>query len=58
MSPYVRKTARPARGYRGDGWVGFALDGLTEILRIANAIGNAAAQRSAMNQKARGPKAP
>ena len=29
-----------------------------EILRIANAIGNAAAQSSAMNQNARGPNAP
>jgi hypothetical protein len=29
-----------------------------EILRIANAIGNAAAQSSAMNQSARGPNAP
>jgi arginine exporter protein ArgO len=29
-----------------------------DILRIANAIGNAAAQSSAMNQKARGPNAP
>jgi hypothetical protein len=33
-------------------------DGLIEILRIANAIGNAAAQSSAMTQNARGPKAP
>jgi hypothetical protein len=33
-------------------------DALIEILRIANAIGNAAAQSSAMNQNARGPKAP
>jgi hypothetical protein len=31
---------------------------LLEILRIANAIGNAAAQSSAMNQNARGPNAP
>ena len=29
-----------------------------EILRIANATGNAAAQSSAMNQNARGPNAP
>ena len=33
-------------------------DALNEILRIANAIGNAAAQSSAMTQKARGPSAP
>ena len=31
---------------------------LIEILRIANAIGNAAAQSSAMTQKARAPSAP
>jgi hypothetical protein len=31
---------------------------LVEILRIAKAIGNAAAQSSAMNQNARGPNAP
>ena len=33
-------------------------DALIEILRIANAIGNAAAQSSAMTQNARGPSAP
>jgi hypothetical protein len=33
-------------------------DALNEILRIANAIGNAAAQSSAMTQNARGPSAP
>ena len=31
---------------------------MSEILRIANAIGNAAAQSSAMTQNARGPRAP
>jgi hypothetical protein len=44
--------------YRGAGWAGFEPDGLIWILRIANAIGNAAAQRSAMNQNAHYPRAP
>jgi hypothetical protein len=44
--------------YRGAGSIGFDPDGLIEILRIANAIGNAAAQSSAMTQNARGPSAP
>jgi hypothetical protein len=42
--------------YRGVGWIGLDLDPLIEIPRMANAIGNAAAQSSAMNQNARGPK--
>ena len=33
-------------------------DELSQIRRIANAIGNAEAQSSAMNQNARGPNAP
>jgi len=36
----------------------FDADALNEILRMANAIGNAAAQSSAMTQNARGPSAP
>ena len=44
--------------YQGAGSIGFDLDALIEILRIANAIGNAAAQSSAMTQNARGPRAP
>jgi hypothetical protein len=36
----------------------FDPDALNEILRMANAIGNAAAQSSAMAQKARAPNAP
>jgi hypothetical protein len=47
-----------ARHYRGVGWIGFDPDALVGIPRIANAIGNAAAQSSAMNQNARGPNAP
>jgi hypothetical protein len=48
---------RPASAhYRSAGW--FDPHALIEILRIANAIGNAAAQSSAMNQNARGPNAP
>jgi hypothetical protein len=46
------------RNYRGAGWIGFDPDALIEIPRIANAIGNAAAQSSAMIQNARGPRAP
>ena len=42
--------------YRSAGW--FDPHAFIEILRIANAIGNAAAQSSAMNQNARGPNAP
>ena len=49
---------RLARDYRGADWNEFDPDALIEILRIANAIGNAAAQRSAMTQNARGPSAP
>jgi hypothetical protein len=44
--------------YQVAGWIGFDPDRLIEILRIANAIGNAAAQSSAMAQNARGPSAP
>jgi hypothetical protein len=40
--------------YQGAGWIGFDPDALIEIRRIANAIGNAAAQSSAMTQNARG----
>lgn len=48
---------RPASAhYRSAGW--FHPHAFIEILRIANAIGNAAAQSSAMNQNARGPNAP
>jgi hypothetical protein len=36
----------------------FDADALNEILRMANAIGNAAAESSAMTQNARGPRAP
>jgi hypothetical protein len=50
--------ARLARDYQGAGWIGFDPDGLIEILRIANAIGKAAAQSSAMTQNPRGPRAP
>jgi hypothetical protein len=50
--------ARLARDYRGAGWIGSDPDALVGILRIANAIGNAAAQSSAMAQNARGPSAP
>jgi hypothetical protein len=46
------------RDYRGACSVGFDPDALIEIPRIANAIGNAAAQSSAMTQNARGPSAP
>jgi hypothetical protein len=52
-----RSAMRP-RDYRGAGWIGFDPDALIEIPRIANAIGNAAAQSSAMTQNARGPSAP
>jgi len=49
---------RPARNYGGAGWIGSdPFEGI-EILRIVNAIGNAAAQSSAMTQNARGPSAP
>ena len=47
-----------ARGCRGAGWIGFDPNTVVEIQSIANAIGNAAAQSSAMNQNARGPSAP
>jgi hypothetical protein len=50
--------ARLARDYRGAGWIGSDPDALVGILRIANAIGNAAAHSSAMAQIARGPSAP
>jgi hypothetical protein len=52
------QNARLARPYRGAGWIGFGPDAFIEILRIANAMGNAAAQSSAMTQNARGPSAP
>jgi hypothetical protein len=51
-------TARLARDYQGVDRIAFGLDGLIEILHIVNAIGNAAAQSSAITQNARGPKAP
>jgi hypothetical protein len=51
-------TAPLARDYRGAGWIGFDPVAFIEIPRIANAIGNAAAQSSAMTQNARGPRAP
>jgi hypothetical protein len=51
------QNARLARPYRGAGWIGFGPDAFIEILRIANAMGNAAAQSSAMTQNARGPSA-
>jgi hypothetical protein len=44
--------------YQGAGWIGLDPDALNEILRMANAIGNAAAQSSAMTQNGRGPRAP
>jgi hypothetical protein len=47
-----------ARDYRVIDRTGFEPDALVEILRITNAIGNAAAQSSAMTQNARGPSAP
>ena len=50
--------ARLARDYGDVGSIGSGPDALIGIPRIANAIGNAAAQSSAMNQKARGPNAP
>jgi hypothetical protein len=46
------------RNYRGACSIGFDLDALIEILRIANAIGNAAAQSNAMTQNACRPRAP
>jgi hypothetical protein len=46
------------RDYQVAGGIGFDPDASIEILRIANAIGNAAAQSSAMTQNARGPSAP
>jgi hypothetical protein len=46
------------RNYRGAGWIGFDPGALAGSPRIANAIGNAAAQSSAMTQNARGPRAP
>ena len=49
---------RPDRDYPLAGGIGFGTSAGIEILRIANAIGKAAAQRSAMNQNARGPNAP
>jgi hypothetical protein len=50
-------TAR-RRATTGAGWTGFDPYALIEILRIANAIGNAAAQSSAIAQSARAPNAP
>jgi hypothetical protein len=50
--------AQLARAYRGAGWIESDPDALNEIPRIANAIGNAAAQRSAMTQNAHAPRAP
>ena len=47
-----------APDYGGAGWIESDPDALNEIPRIANAIGNAAAQSSAMIQNARGPRAP
>jgi hypothetical protein len=47
-----------ARDYGGAGRIGSDPHEGIEILRIGKAIGNAAAQRSAMNQNARGPNAP
>ena len=55
---YVDSSRMRPRDYRGSGWIGFDPDALSEILRMANAIGNAAAQSSAMTQNARGPSAP
>jgi hypothetical protein len=46
------------RDYRGAGSIVSDPDAFIEIPRIANAIGNAAAQSSAMTQNARGPSAP
>jgi hypothetical protein len=46
------------RNYRGAGSIGSGPSALLEIPRIANAIGNAAAQSSAMTQNAFGPNAP
>jgi hypothetical protein len=43
--------------YQGAGWIGFDPDALIDTLRIANAIGNAAAQSSAMAQNARAERA-
>jgi hypothetical protein len=51
-------SAMRSRDYQGAGWIGLDPDALIEIPRIANAIGNAAAQSSAMTQNARGPRAP
>ena len=47
-----------SRDYRGTDRVVPDPDPSIDILRIANAIGNAAAQSSAMTQNARGPRAP
>jgi hypothetical protein len=46
------------RDYQGTDSIGFDTDALIEVPRIENAIGNAAAQSSAMTQNARGPSAP
>jgi len=51
-------SAMRPRDYQVAGGIGFDPDASIEILRIANAIGNAAAQSSAMTQNARGPSAP
>jgi hypothetical protein len=53
-----RRQQPPAHDYRGAGWIGLHPDALNEILRMANAIGNAAAESSAMTQNARGPRVP
>jgi hypothetical protein len=55
-TPAVRPCANAT--YRGAGWIGFDPDAWIEIPRIANAIGYAAAQSSAMTQNAHGPRAP
>jgi hypothetical protein len=54
----LQPAAISPRAYRGVGWIGLDPEALIEIVRIANAIGNAAAQSSAMTQNASGPSAP